>query len=76
VFGRDPYTLACGFITTIDFPKPILQIGAGSGFYIARTNSVAGEYNKNDNGGIWNIQEVYDQKISDKWSDFIPTIDD
>jgi len=34
------------------------------------------EYNKNDNSGIWDIQTVYDQKISDKWSDFIPTIDD
>lgn len=34
------------------------------------------EYNKNDNGGVWNLQGIYDQKISDKWSDFIPTIDD
>jgi len=34
------------------------------------------EYNKNDNAGTWTLNKVYQQKINDTWSDFIPTIDD
>lgn len=34
------------------------------------------EFNKNDNSGTWTLNKVYQQKINDTWSDFIPTIDD
>lgn len=37
---------------------------------------VSKEYNKNDNKGTWTLNKIYNEKISDKWSDFIPTIDD
>lgn len=40
------------------------------------SNIASKEYNKNDNRGTWTLDEIYNRKKSDKWSDFIPTIDD
>ena len=67
--------------TTTERLSPVQVPGTWSGISGGGSHSLAlfsieKEYNKNDNAGIWSLNEVYEAVRSDSWSDFIPTIDD
>lgn len=59
----------------VQIPGNYTYISTGCRNSIA-ISKLSKEYNKNDNNGSFSLNELYECRRGDAWSDFIPTIDD